>query len=272
MNGKPVSVITPAYNAEKYIGAAIESILSQTFCDFEYIILDDQSTDSTLEIIERYAGKDPRIMVIKNEKNLGIAGARNKGVSLATGRYIAWQDADDLSVPDRIEKQFRFMEAHSETGLLGGFLQFFDDSGMRGIRKYAATDEELRKKIFLYSPVAQPAAMVRKEALDKAGVYDLRYPPAEDLDMSFRIGMHYKFANLQEPMILYREHPTSATATRLKKIELSTLEIRRKYARCGAYSMSVADWLYNVFHHVSVYVIPPGIKIRMFNWWRNVKG
>jgi glycosyltransferase involved in cell wall biosynthesis len=272
MNEKSVSVITPAYNAEKHIGAAIESILKQTFRDFEYIILDDNSTDSTLAVIEQYAATDARIVVVKNERNLGIAGNRNKGVSLATGRYIVWQDADDISVPDRIEKQFRFMEAHPETGLLGGFLQFFNDSGMQSIRKYAATDRELRKKIFLYSPVAQPSAMVRKEALDKAGAYDLRYPPAEDLDMSFRIGMHYEFANLQEPMILYREHSASATATRLKKIELSTLEIRRKYARCGAYPVSVADRLYNFFHYLSVYIIPPAVKIRMFNRWRNVKG
>lgn len=266
-----VSVITPAYNAGKYIRETIESILNQTFSEFEFIIIDDCSTDNTWEIIREYEAKDSRIRAIKNEYNLGIAGNRNKGLHLAQGEYIVWQDADDISLPTRVEKQLRFLEEHPKIGIVGGFLQFFDENGEHGFRKYDAEDADLRKKIFRYSPVAQPAAMIRKKCLDEAGEYDLKYPPAEDLDMSFRIGKHHEFANLQETVVKYREHPTSATFTRLKKIELSTLEIRRHHAKSGFYQMTFLDKIYNALQLFSIFVIPPKVKILLFNIFRNSK-
>ncbi len=267
-----VSVVTPAYNAEKYIGAAIDSILAQTFSEFEFIVIDDCSTDNTWQIIQSYAAKDPRIIAIKNEMNLGIAGNRNKGVGLAQGKYIVWQDADDISVPTRIEKQYQFMEAHPEAGIIGGFLQFFDDEHeCTGFRKYKADDLSLRKRIFRYSPVAQPASMIRKKCLEEVGEYNLAYPPAEDIDMSFRIGEKYQFANLQDVMIRYREHPNSATFTRLKKIEFSTLKIRRKYNKKGTYKMTFLDKIYNFLQFISVFFIPLKMKIRLFELFRNSK-
>ena len=98
----------PAYNAEKYISEAIKSILNQTFKDFEFIIIDDGSIDRTWKIIQKYAKKDDRVIALKNEKNLGIAVNRNKLVSMARGKYIIWQDSDDISLPYRIEKQYNF--------------------------------------------------------------------------------------------------------------------------------------------------------------------
>lgn len=271
MSGNPqVSVIMPAYNVEKYIVEAIESILEQSFKDFEFIIIDDCSTDSTWEIIQRYAKQDDRISAVKNEQNLGIAGNRNKGLSLAHGKYIVWQDSDDISLPQRIEKQYLFMESHSEVGIIGGFLQFFSDDGhSSGIRKYCENDMDLRKKIFRYSPVAQPASMIRKQCLDEIGEYNLKYPPAEDIDMSFRIGMKYKFANLQEIVLKYREHPNSATFTRLKKIELSTMEIRKKYSNGAGYRMTLLDIVYNILQFISIFIIPPRVKIWLFDKIRN---
>lgn len=267
-----VSVITPAYNAGKYIRETIESILNQTFSEFEFIIIDDCSTDNTWEIIHEYEKRDSRIRAIKNETNLGIAGNRNKGIRLAQGEYIVWQDADDISIPTRIERQLRYMEVHPRVGIVGGFLEFFSDNGSSsGMRKYCETDSELRKNIFRYSPVAQPAAMIRKQCLDEVGEYDLRYPPAEDLDMSFRIGKKHEFANIQEVVIRYREHPSSATFTRLKKIELSTLEIRRQHAKSGFYRMTFFDKIYNALQFFSIFMISPKMKIRLFNIFRNSK-
>lgn len=266
-----VTVLTPAYNAEKYIAQAIESILEQTFKDFEFIIIDDCSNDNTWEIIQGYAAKDERIIAMRNEKNLGIAGNRNRGVSLSRGNYIVWQDADDISFPRRLEHQYKFLEENKDVGIVGGYLQFFDDNGSLSIRKYAAYDEALRKKIFRYSPVAQPAAMIRKRSLDEAGKYDLRYPPAEDLDMSFRIGRRYKFANLQEVIVRYRQNNSSATFTQLKTIELNTLSIRKKYSVGAGYVMSAADKLYNLLQFSSVFLIPPRLKISLFNLLRNSK-
>lgn len=265
-----ISVIIPAYNAEKYLAEAISSILTQSFVNIEVIVIDDCSTDRTWEIIQHYALTDSRIRSFRNETNLGIAGNRNKGIKLAMGKYILWQDADDISLPERIEKQLNFMEANPDVGIVGGFLQFFsDEKAITGIRKYSAGDAELRQKIFRFSPVAQPAAMIRKSCIDEVGEYDLRFPPAEDLDMSFRIGIRYKFANIQDVIIKYREHPHSATFSRLKKIELSTLMIRLKYARSPKYNATWGDYVYSSLQFFSIWIIAPELKIKIFNWWRN---
>jgi glycosyltransferase involved in cell wall biosynthesis len=270
MDSSPkISVLMPAYNAEKYIGEAIESILSQTLTDFEFIIIDDCSIDRTWKIIQDYTSKDRRIIALKNEKNLGIAGNRNKLVGLARGEYIVWQDADDISMNYRIEHQYDYMKNHKDVGICGGWLKFFNDKGKSSLRKYKEKDEDLRKTIFRYSPVAQPAAILRKEAIKQAGLYDINYPPAEDLDMSFRIGMKYKFANLQEPVIKYRENDTSATFTRLKTIELKTISIRLKYANNEFYKMSAGDQMYNVLQYLSMFLIPTRLKIGLFNMLRN---
>ncbi len=268
-NATKVSVITPAYNAEKYISEAVESILDQTFSNFEYIVLDDRSDDDTAKIVEKYSEEDERIVLIRNPRRLGISENRNEGVRRAKGKYIVWQDADDISYPDRIKKQYEFMERHPDVGILGGFLDFFDNSGTKGTRKYDEGDEALRRKIFMFSPVAQPAAIVRKDVLNQVGGYDSKYVGAEDLDMSFRIGMKYKFANLQEPLIKYRQHPDSTTFRRLRDLEKNTLEIRRKYSRTIFYSMSVLDRIYNFLERLSMFVVPVYIKIWIFNLLRN---
>ena len=122
-----VSVVMPAYNAEAYIGAAMESILSQSFGDFEFLILNDCSTDGTEAIIQSY--DDPRIVYIKNEKNMGVAATLNKGLAAAQGEYIARMDADDFSLPQRFEKQVAYLDAHPEVVVLGTQVQFFSDRG-----------------------------------------------------------------------------------------------------------------------------------------------
>lgn len=264
-----MSVVIPAYNASVYLPDAVDSILKQTFQNYEMIIIDDHSSDDTWNVIQHFAGKDPRIRAYQNEENLGIAGNRNRGVALARGKYLVWQDADDISLPTRIESQYRFMESHPEVGILGGYIELFKGQVVLGVRKYPADDADLRRCIFRYSPIAQPAAMVRMEALRNVGEYNLKYPPAEDIDMTFRIGEHYNLANLQEIVVRYRESDTSATFTRLKKMELSTLQIRRKYARSPAYKITLGDQIYNILHFFSVWVVPPRVKIKLFNLWRN---
>ena len=266
-----VSVLMPAYNAERFIAAAIESILRQTFIHYEFIIVDDASTDSTWSIIKNFAARDPRIQARRNETNLGIAGNRNLLLSLACGKYIAWQDADDQSFSDRLELQHAFLEQHPEVGIVGGYLQFLHEGGRTGVRRYHPDDKRLRSAIFRYSPVAQPAAMIRKICFADFGLYDVRYPPAEDIDMSFRIGQGYQFANIQRPLIQYREHAASATFTRLKKIELTTLAIRWKFRSHRAYHPSWFDYLYNIAQFISIFVIPAKLKIRLFNYFRNAK-
>lgn len=264
-----VSVIMPAYNTEKYIGEAIESILNQTFKDYEFIILDDVSTDGTWEIIKKYANQDARIIPIRNEKNLYIAENRNKGVSLAKGKYIVWQDSDDISLPTRIEKQVALMESNPKVGICGAYIQSFDEKGDLDVRRYAQNDAELRRNIFKFSPVAQPVAIVRKEALDKVGPFDTSLPPAEDIDMSFRIGEFYEFANIPEILLRYRAHSQSATRKRLGKMIGDTLEIRKRYKNNPNYYFVKSDYIAYTVTYVAKYM-PAMFVIPLFKLSRSI--
>ena len=258
----------PAYNAEKYIGEAIESILNQTFKEFEFIIIDDCSTDGTWGIIQKYAAKDPRIVPLQNEKNLSISPTRNKLIGLSKGKYVVWQDADDISIPYRLEHQYKYMEEHLEVGISAGYLHYFNENGMGNIRKYAPDDTTLRSKIFRYSPCAQPAAIIRRECFKKVGLFPMASPVAEDLAMSFQIGTQYKFGNIQEVLIKYRETDTGVTYTKLRIMELYTIFLRYRFAGNG-YTMTLGDKVYTLVQYFSVFLIPPKLKIMLFNLIRN---
>lgn len=269
MSKPKISVIIPAYNAENYIEESIKSILNQTFSDFELLILDDASTDNTYSKAANF--KDSRIRLERNDKNLYIAANRNKGISLANGKYIVWQDADDISYLNRLEEQYSFMEKQPEVGICGSYLEIFDHKGTSHIRKYETTDEKVRSTIFRYSPVAQPSAIIRKECFDKVGSYNLDMPPAEDIEMSFRIGQHYKFANIPKPLIRYRVHRQSATYAKLKLIEDNTMKVRRDFVSNPAYRFTLYDEVYNFLQKASLELMPSEFRITLFNFMRRSK-
>lgn len=266
-----ISVLTSAYNAEPYIGESIESILSQTFKDFELIIVDDCSTDKTLKVIQKYAKKDKRIRVIVNKTNQGVGKNRNILKNNAKGIYIAWQDADDISPKNRLLHQYQYLESHPNAWIVGGYLEFFDETGILSIRKYAENDKDIRKNMFKFSPVSLGASMIRKKYLDEFGDYDPNYVPADDVEMSFRVGSKYEFGNIQEVVLKYRQVPTSYTHTRLKRMELATLKIRLHYAKGYNYKLTLIDYIYNILQFLSVYIIPSDLKIKLFDLIRNKK-
>jgi len=263
-----VSVVMPAFNAEKYIPEAIESILNQTFKDFEFIIIDDGSSDRTWEIIQEFAKKDERIVPVKNEVNINVSQTRNKGINLAKGKYIVWADSDDISLPQRIEKQIDFMESNKEVGLCGSFMEFFGSSEKKSIREYSDKDEVLRKLIFRQNPVAQPACIMRTVVLKKSGSYP-NLSLSEDLYVFFRMGEICKFSNIQEVLVRYRVHPGSLTSSKLKNMELNTIKIRKSFSKSKHYSFDVIDLIYNLIQLVSIYVLPPKLKIKLFSLIRN---
>lgn len=265
-----ISVVMPVYNAEAFLGDAIESILDQTFQNFEFIIVEDASTDNSFKIIKKYMKLDNRIILLRNEENLGIAETRTKGTKHAKGKFIAVADADDISIPTRFTRQFEYLELHNDCGVVGGFIELFDsDTGkIIGVRKYHEDDSSLRKRIFLYSPVAQPASMIRREVFDKLGYYNPQFPPAEDLDLWFRIGTKYKFANIQEVLLRYRVNKQSATISDIQKMEAMTLEIREKYSHGYGYSMTLLDKVFNKSLRMTAFV-PYKIKLLIFNLIRD---
>lgn len=236
-----VSILTPAYGAEAFLAETIEGILGQTYENLEYIIVEDCSPDGTWDIIDRYAAQDPRIRAYRNPENLGIAGTRNRLVSLAQGTYIAWQDADDISLPHRIARQVDLLESNPDVGICGASYQVFNETGPLRIRRFPPDDATLRKMIFKASAISQPTAMIRKTCLDEAGAYDGTYINCEDLDMTFRIGRNHKFANVDDVLVHYRLHGEQTTIKHMDVMLRDTLIIRKKHNDGVAYKKSITD-------------------------------
>lgn len=271
MNNPRVSVILPAYNSGPFIGSAIESILSQTFSDFEFIIIDDCSSDHTWERIGEYAAKDKRIIARRNDRNMNLSATLNQGIALAKGEYIARMDHDDVALSQRLEKQVNFLDAHAEVSIVGSAIEIIDEDGRTlGIRKYKLSDHDIRKKLFFYSPFCHPATVIRKRSLDMSGCYDATFAPADDYELYFRLGMQGKLANLQDILLKYRViKKTSMTTGGIKNMERKTIKVRLRYANHPFYKMNIIDYAYTALHYISLYLVPSRVKAWCFAKWRN---
>jgi glycosyltransferase involved in cell wall biosynthesis len=216
-----ISVIMPAYNAEAYITQAINSILSQTYSNFELIILNDGSTDQTEEIVQSFS--DKRIQYIKNQRNLGIAATLNKGSTAAQGEYIARMDADDICFPVRLEHQINFFESHPSIGVLGSAIQLIDRRSRNLHRGLFPNDDALIRWSMMYTnPIAHPTVMIRRKLFLSSNGY--RDVPAEDHDLWERMSNITSFANLPEVLLYLRRF----TGTKTEKNTLSVLESSAK--------------------------------------------
>jgi len=213
-----ISVVMPTFNDGEYLREAIDSILNQTFLDFEFIIINDGSTDDTEEIISSY--KDDRIRYLKNDSNLGNTITRNKGMDLAKGKYIAIMDSDDISVPGRLALQFEYLEKHPEIGILGGSKIFFDDHSWF-YRHYPTKPEYIKSFLFFKNPVGQPTVMLRREIITEHELYyNPEYENGEDFDFWYRAALKdVRIANLKDVLLYYRQsksqmsHPSNSVVT-----------------------------------------------------------
>lgn len=212
-----ISVLLPAYNAERYIRAAIESVLAQTFGDFECIVLDDGSADQTAVIVQRCAAKDSRL-ILKTGANQGVSNALNQGLKMARGGLIARMDADDICLPTRFEKQVKFLEEHPNYVLVGSRCMLIDPDGFPICEKtdLALDHEEIDASLMRMSwPLVHPAVMMRAEALRKIGGYDPQYKTNQDHDLFLRLAEVGRLANLDEVLLQYRQHFQSIGAKKL---------------------------------------------------------
>jgi len=213
----------PVYNGEKYLREAIDSILSQTFSDFEFLIINDGSTDKSVEIIKSH--DDKRIRLIDNQKNLGIADVCNLGMSLASGEYVARMDCDDISVKTRLEKQVEFMETHGEVGICGAWIKMF--GAARQINRYFTADQELKTRLLFNTCFAHPSVMIRKKIIiDNNLKFKKEFDPGDDYFLWTEASGVTKFANLPKILLYYRMHPANISKLKSDKQKIGATNAR----------------------------------------------
>ena len=204
MNDYPeVSVVMSVYNGGKYLTESINSILEQTHTDFEFIIVNDGSSDNTRDVIEKSASIDNRIVMINQKKNRGLAKSLNAGIRMAKGKFIARQDADDISFPERLEKQLAIFKRSPDTILCGTWFEEINENNGIRIKRYPISDKDIRKNIKYQNLFCHPSVIFSKRAFDKAGGYDENFTSGQDFELWIRMAEHGKVENL--PIILVKK-------------------------------------------------------------------
>lgn len=225
----PISVLMTVFNAEAYLAASIESIQRQTFQDWEFIIVDDASTDRSLMIAESYAEKDPRIKVIRNTVNKGQTRCLNQGLAEAHGIWIARQDADDISHRNRFEKQWQRVQQESALALLGTCGVMINQSGkLVGLLDMPLTHEVIAWSAAIQNPFLHTSVMFRADVARAFGGYDERYQIAQDYELWARIMRCHHVANLSERLISYRHLETSLSKLGKKRTFQEAGEISKR--------------------------------------------
>lgn len=229
MNDKSplVSVIMPCYNREKYVVESIESILNQTYTNFEFIIIDDCSTDKTFEVVKEYAEKDKRILPFRNDKNYCYVYSLNKALKIAKGKYIARMDDDDISLPERLKKQVDFLENNEDIAVLGTFIEIFDNENNRYKSWIIESDNEVLKILMtFFNPICHPSVMIRKDFLEKYNItYSKKHEYSEDYIMwKTIIENNGKISNIPEILLKYRRHYNRVSE------DISLLTVQRQIA------------------------------------------
>ena len=258
-----VSVIMPAYNVEKYVGEAIESILNQTFPDFEFIIINDGSTDNTAKIVKEYAKKDKRIKFIDNKENRGFIARLNDCLELARGEFVAKMDSDDISLPERLAKQVEYLDNNPDIGMVGVGLRKFG-----AINRIDIRPAHVGVADFMYT-CATTVFMARREIIDKYNLrFDSNYFAAEDHEFYSRFARVSKIANLQDVLYLYRYHGDNVSVQKHHKQSESDNRIKVDIANFLTGNKSAIDKFAKMYRWVRICGLPI-IKIKTYNLFRS---
>jgi len=230
-----VSVLLPVYNAERYLAEAVESILNQSFSDFELLITDDGSTDSSLQILQSYATQDPRIR-LKSRANRGLIFTLNEMLAEAQGELLARMDADDIATPERLALQTEFLQSHPDVVCLGGAFDLIDAQG-RCVQWIPMPEQnaEIQQLLLMGRTIINhPCALIRRTALQQIGGYDPQMPTVEDLDMLLKLGEIGQLANLSATVLQYRFHLESVSAQNiLFQTEMAQTACQQAWKRRG---------------------------------------
>ena len=244
-NKKPkVSVIMHFYNCEKYLDKAISSILNQTFQEFEFIIINDASTDRSDTIVKKYL-KDERIIYVKNDTNLGVAQSLNKGITISKGDFIAIMHGDDIAIIDRLSIQYNYMLRNPNVGILGSYVNIIDEND-RIIKKRKIkplTPCEIKNSIFKFTPVISPTMFVRSVVFDKIGLFREKLRRCEDYEFLIRaLSNNIQINNINVILLSYRIRKGQLSANQ-KSETLTTFKIIKEYSDRYHFKLSITEWL-----------------------------
>jgi glycosyltransferase involved in cell wall biosynthesis len=213
----------------------VQSVLKQSFSDFEFIIIDDGSTDRSNQMLQDYARKDNRVRLI-SRPNKGLTPSLNEGLKLARGEFVARMDADDVAAPDRLKVQVEYLRAHSEVSVLGGAYELIDDAGRMLTTIVPPTDDATLQEHALSgrTPICHPLAMMRRDAVEKVGGYDEEFAVAQDLDLWLKLGEVGTLACVPDVLLRYRQHEDSVSEKKqAMQVRNMKLACERAYARRG---------------------------------------
>lgn len=268
-NKKPIlTVVMPVYNAESYLCDSIDSILTQTFTDFEFIIVDDASTDSSIEILKRYENKDKRIKLIRNEKNLMQGASVTRALNEAQGDFIARMDADDISDKYRFEKQINFLRNNRKVVAVGSQCRLINKKGKIVGEKTFPTDfESIYKYIFEFCPVQQPTMMFAVKRLPfDFKFYDHGMSPVEDVELLLKLFKYGKVENMNEYLLKYRIHGENSSLRNLRKSFLLTFISRMRGILKHGYVPTPKGLLVTFAQLVIVMTLPQNVSFTLYQF------
>ncbi|MBI5793659.1 glycosyltransferase [Candidatus Uhrbacteria bacterium] len=222
-----VSILISVWNSERSVRAAVQSLLDQTYRDFELLIVDDGSSDQTPTILNQLSQRDPRVRIITNETNLGLTRSLNLALGQAQGVLIARMDADDIALRDRLQKQVAFLDTHPDIGIVGTAYQFIDTHDqVIGERHPDTQDAQLRHSLIRFNPFLHSSVMMRRELLDRVHGYDEIYRRAQDYDLWMRLSPLTKLANLTDILMQKRFTTGMISYAREREQIRSALRVR----------------------------------------------
>lgn len=256
-----------------YLREAVESILTQTYRNFEFIIVDDASTDDTWSYLKSLHDKQSlrfspaswrtaglkRIILIKNRKNLGLAASLNKALKHTRGDYIARMDADDVSLPRRLETQLKFLEKNLSIDICGSYVKVINEKGrIMGQIKKPTSDKEIKKELFWLTPLLHPTWFAKKEVFGKLNGYDGKWDYVEDFEFLTR-AKDYKMANIPKYLLLFRSQKERRSQKTIEKIYKNSLMLRQRIFKEQKLGIGYLPILLRSY--ISTYLFPTGLKI-----------
>ena len=268
-----ISIVMPVYNGTDYLAHAVESILNQTYKNIKFIIIDDASTDDSYSILKRYAKKYPKkITLLKNCHNHNSANAVSKAIAKAKGEFLARMDADDISLPNRLEKQLLYLQKHTKTVAVGTQCLLIDkQNAIIGEKTFPTNFAAIYKYIYSFCPIQQPTLMIATKRLPKNfSYYHHHTPVAEDLELLFSLFRHGEVENLPDYLHMYRLHDNNTSLQNMRQTFLITLQARIRGITDYGYRPTPKGVAMSILQFIPVLILPQRVTSWLYKVTRNM--